>query len=448
MSIVDRGWSMLKVVGTALRTDLYELTMLDAALQSGVAQRRAVFELFARRLPAGRGYGVVAGPGRLGDLLADFSFDDDDLAYLSGLGRFSERLLSHLSAFRFEGDVWSYREGDLYVPGSPVLRVDASFGTGLLLETLLLSVLNHDCAVASAAARMHDVAEGRHLIEMGGRRTHEDAAVASARAAWLVGFDATSNIEAGKRFGVPTAGTSAHAFTLAHDDEEAAFEAQITAHGLETTLLVDTYHIDHGIDRALAAARRFGGVPGAIRIDSGDLSTEAQRARARLDAAGASDTRIVVSGDLDEYRIAELAGDPIDGYGVGTQLVVGSGHATAGMVYKLVAVAREAGAGEPVVPVAKESVGKATRGGVVRPYRVVEDGLAVAEVLVEHDRPGPSDSRPLHVPLVRAGVPVYRYSLTDDRAFHQRARAELPGDMRGLDAKPAFEAVIAGILDS
>ena len=157
------------------------------------------------------------------------------------------------------------------------------------------------------------------------------------------------------------AGTSAHAFTLAHDDEEAAFEAQIEAHGLETTLLVDTYEIDTGIDRALAA-KRLGGVPGAIRIDSGDLAKEALRARKKLDDNGAASTRIVVSGDLDEYRIAQLADHPIDGYGVGTQLVVGSGHATAGMVYKLVAVGRS-GTYEPVVPVAKSSEGKATRGG-------------------------------------------------------------------------------------
>ncbi len=427
-------------------TDLYELTMLDAALRSGIAERRATFEVFARRLPPGRGYGVVAGPGRLADLLVDFRFDEDDLAYLSSLGRFSTDLIEHLRGFRFLGDAWSYREGDLFVPGSPVLRVDTTFGAGLLLETLVLSVLNHDCAVASAAARMHDVAKGRHLIEMGGRRTHEQAAVAAARAAWLVGFDATSNIEAGSRFGVPTAGTSAHAFTLAHDDEESAFEAQILAHGLETTLLVDTYEIDRGIDRALAAARRFGGVPGAIRIDSGDLAAEATRARQRLDAADASSTRIVVSGDLDEFRIAELADDPIDGYGVGTQLVVGSGHATAGMVYKLVAVARHPGVDEPVFPVAKSSEGKATRGGVVRPYRVVTDGVASAEMLVEHDRPGPTDSRALHVPLMLGGAPSYATSLVSDREFHQRARGELPAEMRALDASPAFDAVAqAGI---
>ena len=428
------------VMGTALMTDLYEVTMLDAALRSGIASRRATFEVFARRLPPGRGYGVVAGPGRLAEQLAEFRFTESEITYLESLGRFSDELLSHLRSFQFEGEVWSYREGDLYLPGSPVLRIDCSFGAGLLLETLVLSVLNHDCAVASAAARMHDVAMGRHLIEMGGRRTHEEAAVAAARASWLVGFDTTSNMEAGNRFQLPTAGTSAHAFTLAHDDEEAAFEAQIKAHGLETTLLVDTYEIETGIERALAAAKRLGGVPGAIRIDSGDLAFEAVRARQKLDANGAEATRIVVSGDLDEYRISELADLPIDGYGVGTQLVVGSGHATAGMVYKLVAIARRSGTHEPVVPVAKSSEGKATRGGVVRPYRIIDEGQARDEILVQHDRPGPPDARALHVPLFRDYEPAYPYTLQQDRQFHQRVRAELPDAMRTLDSDPMFEA--------
>ena len=427
-------------MSSALMTDLYEVTMLDAALRSGVAARRATFEVFARRLPAGRGYGVVAGPGRLVEQLANFRFSADQIEYLYGLGRFTDDLLDYLKSFQFQGEVWSYREGDFYVPGSPVLRVDCSFGAGLLLETLVLSVLNHDCAVASAAARMHDVANGRHLIEMGGRRTHEEAAVAAARAAWLVGFDTTSNMEAGIRFDVPTAGTSAHAFTLAHDDEESAFEAQIEAHGLETTLLVDTYEIETGIDRALAAAKRLGGVPGAIRIDSGNLANEALRARKKLDTNDAQSTRIVVSGDLDEYRIADLADLPIDGYGVGTQLVVGSGHATAGMVYKLVAIARRSGSHEPVVPVAKSSEGKATRGGVVRPYRIIDRGTAVDEILVEHDRPGPPDARALHVPLFRASGSAYPYSLEGDRDFHLRVRKELPDSMRQLDSEPLFEA--------
>ncbi len=423
-------------------TDLYELTMLDAALQSGVADRRSCFEVFARRLPRGRGYGVVAGPARLAKLLADFSFEKESLEYLDSLGRFSDELLNHLSEFRFNGDAWSYREGDFYLPGSPVLRVDADFGTALLVETLVLSVLNHDCAVASAAARMHDAANGRYIIEMGGRRTHEGAAVAAARAAWLVGFDATSNLLAGYLHNIPTAGTSAHAFTLAHDDEEEAFEGQLRAHGLETTLLIDTYEIEAGLKNALSASKRLGGMPGAVRIDSGDLAVESRKVRVLLDAEGAPRTRIVVSGDLDEFRIKELADCPIDGYGVGTQLVVGSGYATAEMVYKMVACARRSGAHEPVVPVAKQSVGKATRGGVVRPYRVVHKGVACAEVLIEQDKPGPPGSHPLHVHLMRNGQVAYPHSLMEDRKFHQETRAQLPKKMRQLDAKPEFIAQV------
>lgn len=427
-------------MGVALMTDMYELTMLDAALSSGLAHNRATFEVFARRLPEGRGYGVLSGPGRLSEMLSGLRFEDEDLTYLASLDRFSEGLLAHLADFEFAGDVWSYREGDVYVAGSPVLRVDTSFGAGLLLETLVLSVLNHDSAVASAAARMHDVASGRHLIEMGGRRTHEAAALAAARAAWLVGFDATSNLEAARQFGLVAAGTSAHAFTLAHGTEREAFSAQISAHGLQTTLLVDTYDIDVGIDTALAAAADFGGVPFAIRIDSGDPLIEVPRARARLDASGAGATRIVISGDLDEFRISDLAAVPADGYGVGTQLVVGSGHATAGMVYKLVAIARDPGTDTPIMPVAKTSPGKQSRGGVVRPYRVVREGVALAEVLVANDRPGPADSRPLHVPLTSNGESTYPYSLKEDRDFHQRARSELPRISRLLEAVPPFEA--------
>ena len=292
--------------GPALHTDHYELTMLDAALGSGVASHRAVFEVFTRRLPPGRGYGVLAGTGRLATVLASFTFGSDDLAALEAQAQFSPRLLDHLSGLRVTGRIDGHRDGEIYMPNEPVLVVETSFGTGLLLETLVLSVLNHDSAVASAAARMHDAAGGRTLLEMGGRRTHEQAAVAAARAAWLVGFDATSNLAAGARHGVPTAGTAAHAFILAHPSEAAAFAAQMESMGAATTLLVDTYDIDDAIDDAVAVAEQLGSSPGGIRIDSGDLAEEAVRARARLDTRGAGSTRIVVSGDLDEYRIAEL----------------------------------------------------------------------------------------------------------------------------------------------
>src|SRR3712207_840149 len=338
--------------GPALLTDRYELTMVAAALADGTADRDCVFEVFARRLPHGRRYGVLAGTGRLLEALPAFRFTDEDLAALREQGLTDSRLLDWLAGFRFSGDVDGYAEGELFFPGSPVLTVRAPFAEGVLLETLVLSVLNHDSAIASPATRMVTAACERPCIEMGSRRTHEEAAVAAARAAHLVGFASTSNLEAGRRYGVPTTGTSAHAFTLLHDDEESAFRAQVATLGVGTTLLVDTFDVDQGIRTAVEVA---GPELGAIRLDSGDLPTLAAHARELLDELGATRTRIIVTSDLDEYAIAGLMAAPVDGYGVGTALVTGSGAPTMGMVYKL--VERDG------VPVAKRSLGKPSVGG-------------------------------------------------------------------------------------
>ena len=213
--------------GTALLTDHYELTMLRAALRSGAAQRRAVFEVFARHLPNGRRYGVVAGTGRLLDALERFRFGADELDFLRETAVADDVTLRYLASYRFTGDIWGYAEGDCYFPGSPILVVESTFAEACVLETLALSVLNHDCAIASAASRMVTAADGRPLIEMGSRRTHELAAVASARAAYIAGFATTSNLRAGYAYGVPTSGTSAHSFTLVHDSERQAFTAQV-----------------------------------------------------------------------------------------------------------------------------------------------------------------------------------------------------------------------------
>src|ERR671928_500072 len=353
----------------ALLTDRYELTMLAAALADGTAERDCVFEVFARRLPHGRRYGVVAGTGRLLEALPHFRFGDAELDAVRAQGIEDRRLLDHLADFRFTGDIDGYAEGDFYFPGSPVLSVRAPFAEGVLLETLALSILNHDSAIASAAARMVGAACERPCIEMGSRRTHEEAAVAAARAAYMVGFASTSNLEAGRRYGVPTTGTSAHAFTLLHDDEAAAFRAQVATLGTGTTLLVDTYDVDQGIRTAVEVA---GPGLGAIRLDSGDLPTLATHARALLDELGATSTRIIVTSDLDEYAIAGLQAAPVDAYGVGTSLVTGSGAPTVGMVYKL--VERDG------VPVAKRSENKTSTGGRKHAVRRHEGGVATAEV--------------------------------------------------------------------
>ncbi|GAA1531235.1 nicotinate phosphoribosyltransferase [Actinomadura kijaniata] len=409
---------------TALLTDRYELTMLQAALRSGTAGRRAVFEVFARRLPNGRRYGVVAGTGRLLDAVEAFGFDAGTLEFLTGNGIVDEPTAEWLEKYRFSGNVWGYPEGECYFPDSPILTVEGTFAEAVLLETLVLSILNHDCAIASAASRMARAAGDRPLIEMGSRRTHEQAAVAAARAAYVAGFTTTSNLEAGRRYGVPTAGTSAHAFTLLHDSERHAFRAQLDSLGESTTLLVDTYDVERAVRTAVELA---GPELGAVRIDSGDLAVVARRVRDQLDELGATGTRIVVTGDLDEYGIAALAATPVDGYGVGTSLVTGSGAPTASLVYKLVARADGPEPDAPMRPVAKRSTGKPSRGGRKSAVRRFDGhGTACAEVVTTGEpQPGVRD-RVLQIPLVRDGEVVGREPLAAARERHRAVVDELP----------------------
>ena len=419
---------------TALLTDHYELTMLQAALRSGAAHRPSLFEVFARRLPDGRRYGVVAGTGRVLDAIAAFRFEPEQLAFLDRAGVVDRQTLDWLADYRFRGTVRGYAEGECYFANSPILTVESTFAEAVLLETVILSVLNHDSAIAAAASRMTSAAAGRPCIEMGSRRTHEGAAVASARAAYLAGFASTSNLEAGYRYGVPTTGTAAHAFTLLHDSEREAFQAQVTTLGKGTTLLVDTYDVAEAVRVAVEVA---GPDLGAVRLDSGDLLWMAHRVRKQLDELGAAGTRIVVTSDLDEYAIAALAIAPVDAYGVGTQLVVGSGAPTAAMVYKLVARATSTDPGAPLVPVAKKSVGKPSQGGRKFAYRRIdEDGVATEEVIrLDLSATGADGDlgsnlagrdRPLLSTLIEHGEPLDRPTLTESRALHQRALAELP----------------------
>jgi nicotinate phosphoribosyltransferase len=415
-------------LGTAFLTDHYELTMVRGALHSGVAHRRAVFEMFARHLPNGRRYGVVAGTGRLLDAVAAFRFDDAQLAFLERAGIADQLTLDYLGSYQFSGNIWGYAEGDCYFPGSPILVVEGTFAEAVVLETLALSIFNHDCAIASAASRMVNAAGGRPIIEMGSRRTHERAAVAAARAAYIAGFATTSNLQAGLDYGLPTSGTSAHAFTLLHDSEEQAFAAQVAALGEPTTLLVDTYDVATAVK---AAVRIAGPDLGAVRIDSGDLPVVAREVRALLDSLGATKTRIVLTGDLDEYSIAGLAAMPVDGYGVGTSLVTGSGAPTAALVYKLVAREDPQRPGT-LLPVAKRSVGKPSKGGRKWAARQLDEaGVAYSELVAEQPDFG-ERARPLLHPLVSDGTSVGAEELSVARDRHQRAVAELPGYARQL----------------
>ncbi|RBP97425.1 nicotinate phosphoribosyltransferase [Bifidobacterium aemilianum] len=360
----------------AFMTDMYEYTMLDAALQDGTADRKCVFEVFTRHLPEGRRYGVVAGTGRILDALERFHLDDEDLRFLSDRKIVSRKTIKWLESFHFDGSIKGYREGEMFFPNSPILQVEGTFGQCTLLETLILSVLNYDSAVASAASRMVSAAKDRPCMDMGARRTNEWSAVAASRAAVIGGFQGTANLLAAQLYGLKAIGTAAHCFTLVHDNEEEAFRSQVQALGKDTALLVDTYNIEEAVKTAVKVA---GPDLGGVRIDSGDLASLAQRVRNQLDALGASKTRITVTNDLDEYAIAALQTAPVDSYGVGTQLVTGSGAPTCAMVYKLTERENSQGVMEPV---AKKSKNKATVPGRKLAYRSYEYYLAETEHII------------------------------------------------------------------
>jgi nicotinate phosphoribosyltransferase len=415
-----------------LYTDHYELTMLQAALHSGAAHRKSVFEAFARRLPDGRRYGIVAGTGRLLEGIANFRFGDEELDFLRRTGVVNTETLDFLAGFRFTGDIWGYAEGEAYFPNSPILIVESTFAEACILETYILSVLNHDSAIASAASRMITAAGGRPCIEMGSRRTQEESATAAARAAVIAGFDSTSNLEAGRRYGIKTVGTAAHSFTLLHDSERQAFEAQIAAFGPETALLVDTYDVETAVRAAVELA---GPALGGVRLDSGDLVAQAQWVRRLLDDLGNETTKIVVTSDLDEYAIAALQSAPVDTYGVGTSLVTGSGAPTASMVYKLVSRTDDSG---EFVPVAKAAKNKTSKGG--RKYalrKLNERGIATQEIVGVGRRPDDDgNDRSLLQQFVKNGELLPGWTGPEGvmraRRRHMDSMAELPAVVNRL----------------
>ncbi|RSX55081.1 nicotinate phosphoribosyltransferase [Bifidobacterium dolichotidis] len=414
----------------AMMTDMYEYTMLDATLQDGTAQRKCVFEVFTRHLPEGRRYGVVAGTGRLLEALRDFHPTDEDLKFLADRKIVSPQTIKWLENYSFSGTMRGYREGDVFFPNSPILQVEGTFAECTLLETLILSIFNYDSAVASAASRMASAAKGRPCMDMGGRRTNEWSAVAASRAAMIGGFKGTANLLAAQLYDLPAIGTAAHCFTLVHDSERDAFESQIQALGRNTTLLVDTYSIEDAVKTAVEVA---GPELGGVRIDSGDLAQLAQRVRSQLDALGAGNTKITVTNDLDEYAIASLQTAPVDSYGVGTQLVTGSGAPTCAMVYKLTEREGVSGAMEPV---AKKSKDKATVPGRKLAYRSFEGDLADCEHVVAGPEEAlnsfgaPENWRNLLTTFVNHGEINDQFTghqaIMDAQQFHAKTLSELP----------------------
>ncbi|WP_126417043.1 nicotinate phosphoribosyltransferase [Trueperella bialowiezensis] len=448
---------MTKFKSTALLTDMYELTMVDSAMKSGTANRRSVFEVFGRRLPGRRRYGVVAGTGRVLEALADFKFTDEEVDYVARAGIVSDDTLEWLAGYEFTGDIYGYGEGEVYFPGSPLMTVTGTFAEAVVLETLILSILNYDSAVATAASRMTIASHDRPCLEMGARRMHERAAVAAARASIIGGFVGTSNLEAARSYGVKPIGTAAHSFTLLHDTEEDAFRSQIASMGTDTTLLVDTYDVEQGVELAVRVAREAGGELGAVRLDSGDLVAQAFKVRKQLDDMGAHSTKITVTSDLDEYAIAALNAAPVDSYGVGTRLVTGSGIPTAQLVYKLVARERADGTMQEV---AKRSDSKGSVGGLKVAGRTHDEtGRATGELVVsagswedglayldEHK------ARPLQMQLVSKGKINEDYVADGEIARaaerHRNSRAALPySAWRLSDGDPALPTTLVDIFD-
>lgn len=393
---------------SAFLTDRYQLTMLAAYAREGIADRPAVFELFARRLPATRRYLVAAGIGRALPLLAGLRFDGDDLAWLAAdpvLGPALQKpgVRDVFERFAFRAKVWAVPEGRICFPGEPLVRVEGTLAEGQLVETLLLSIVNHDVRIASKCARIVTAAAGKPCLEFGSRRTHELAAVAAARAAYLAGFASTSNEAAARAYGIPVAGTMAHAYLLAHAAEEGeegegpAFGAFADTFEAPMTCLVDTFDTHRGIRRA---AEAVGQKLAGVRIDSGDLGALARDARGILDEAGLARAKVVVSDDLDENKIAALlaAGAPIDAFGVGTMAVSPPDHPSLGAVYKLVGM--ESAKGE-LVAVQKRAPGKGSHAAPKQVFRragTIEDVVGLAA----EDGPG----APLLVPVLDGGTLV------------------------------------------
>src|SRR5579862_3316890 len=327
----------------ALATDLYELTMMAGYYTKGLVAR-ATFELHVRSLPPHRSFLVAAGLEQAVEYLERLRFTDEDIAYLRGLPPFEGVRASffdeYLAGFRFSGNVWAVEEGTPVFPPAPLLRVTAPLPEAQLVETVLLAYVGFQTSVASRAVRMVDAAAGRPVVEFGSRRSHGvEAGLYAARAALIGGCVATSNVEAARRFGEPASGTMAHSWVMVHDDEDSAFRDFAEIFGTHAVLLLDTYD-------TLAATRRIvasGLTPSAVRLDSGDLNETSRAVRRILDDGGLKTTRIFASGDLDEWRIAELLGSgaPVDAFGVGGALTTSSDAPLLGGVYKIVAMERQ-----------------------------------------------------------------------------------------------------------
>ncbi|MGH2720022.1 MAG: nicotinate phosphoribosyltransferase [Actinomycetota bacterium] len=385
----------------ALLVDLYELTMAASYFARGMNQP-ATFDLFFRGLPPARNFLVACGLEQALAYLEDLRFEESDLDYLQSLGLFSPAFVDFLAGLRFTGDVWAVAEGEVVFPPAPVLSLTAPLIEAQIVETYLLNRMDYSTAVASKAARVALACGGRSFVDFSARRDHgPDAAVIAARAAWVGGAAATSNVLAGKRFGIPLSGTMAHSYVMAFPDEASAFRAFAREFPDAAILLIDTFDTLEGARTAAGVADELaeaGIRVRGVRIDSGDLAGLSKEVRRILDAAGHPGITILASGDLDENRIADLLarGAPIDGFGVGTRLGTSDDAPSLGAVYKLVE--------DPSGPKSKRSTGKATLPGRKQVWRTFEGGTPAGDLIAPAGAPGPPGARPLLEQVMAGGV--------------------------------------------
>ena len=416
----------------SLSTDLYELTMVAGYWSAGYVPQ-ATFELFVRELPPNRAYLVAAGFDQVLDYLEQLRFTQADIDYLRGVpalhGVPRDFFDDYLPRFRFTGEVRAVEEGTPIFPPAPILTVTAPLPEAQLVETALLTYVGFQTSVASRAARIAHAASGRAVVEFGARRAHGiEAGVLAARAAFIGGCVSTSNVEAGRRFGIPVSGTMAHSWVMSFEDEVTAFRQYARLFGEQAVLLLDTYDTVEAARAVVAAGLK----PSAVRLDSGDLIVLSSRVRAILDDGGLHETKVFASGDLDEWRIDEMvrAGAPVDGFGVGAALSTISDVPSLGAVYKLVELERRGAA----VPVMKRSVGKHTYPGKKQIWRIFNDGVAKEDVIEQvRDAAEMPPGQPLLTRVMSAGKREHpASSVSDLRARSRTALAALPESVRRI----------------
>lgn len=418
--------------GNALLVDLYELTMAECYFRLK-KETQATFDLFVRQLPAGRSFLVFAGLADALEHAASLRFSSSDLEYLAGLKLFSAAFLKYLRGFRFRGDIWAMPEGSVFFPNEPVIRVTAGVIEAQILESFFLSTINLQTMIASKAARCVLAASGKGVIDFSLRRTHgAEAGLKASRSAYIAGFSATSNVLAGKLYGIPVAGTMAHSFVMAFENERESFDSYAAVFPRSTVLLVDTYNWKQGVRNAVEtgkAMRRRGERLSGIRIDSGNLAFLSRTAREALDRAGLKDTKIFASGDLDEYRIAGLlkAGAPIDSFGVGTRMGASVDAPALEVIYKLSEIKHGPGM---FLPTMKLSSHKVTFPGRKQVYRTKDSSgrFRYDTIGLEGERPGG-----LLIPAMLGGRNLYLDPVRKARERFLAELASLPSAIRDLD---------------